>query len=115
MSSGRTARNVIRPGRGSRRAYPSTAGTFLRDRSFVVLRGSAGRGPGAGRGGRVGGAERAERLSGHHVTHVVGGLDTVAGVTWCDVPAAADLGPYATVLAVGPEGGTDLCQRTGRD
>ncbi|MBM9507587.1 alpha-L-fucosidase [Actinacidiphila acididurans] len=48
---------------------------------------------------------------GHHVT---GGLGEVPGVLWIDAPAAADLDPHATVLAVELDGELDLYRGTGR-
>jgi alpha-L-fucosidase len=49
---------------------------------------------------------------GHRVT---GGLHEVPGVTWIDAPGAADVDPYATVLAVDLDGELDLYRGTGRD
>ncbi|MBC9716040.1 alpha-L-fucosidase [Streptomyces sp. TRM66268-LWL] len=48
---------------------------------------------------------------GHTVT---GGLGEVPGLQWIDAPAARDLDPYATVLAVELEGELDLYRGTGR-
>jgi alpha-L-fucosidase len=49
---------------------------------------------------------------GHHVT---GGMHEVPGVLWIDAPAAADLDPHATVLAVELDGELELYRGTGRD
>jgi alpha-L-fucosidase len=49
---------------------------------------------------------------GHHVT---GGLHEVPGALWIDAPAAADLDPHATVLAVELDGELDLYRGTGRE
>lgn len=48
---------------------------------------------------------------GHRVT---GGLHEVPGVLWIDAPAAADIDPHATVLAVELDGELDLYRGTGR-
>ncbi|SFE10015.1 alpha-L-fucosidase [Actinacidiphila alni] len=48
---------------------------------------------------------------GHEVT---GGLHDVPGVLWIDAPPAADVDPYATVLAVELDGELDLYRGTGR-
>jgi alpha-L-fucosidase len=47
--------------------------------------------------------------------HVTGGLHEVPGVLWIDAPAAADVDPHATVLAVELDGELDLYRGTGRD
>ncbi|WP_330278948.1 alpha-L-fucosidase [Streptomyces sp. NBC_00056] len=49
---------------------------------------------------------------GHRVT---GGLGEVPGVQWIDAPAAADVDPYSTVLALELDGELDLYRGTGRD
>jgi alpha-L-fucosidase len=49
---------------------------------------------------------------GHQVT---GGLHDVPGVLWIDAPAAADVDPHATVLAVELYGELDLYHGTGRE
>jgi alpha-L-fucosidase len=46
--------------------------------------------------------------------HVTGGMHDVPGVLWIDPPAAADLDPYATVLALELDGELDLYRGTGR-
>ena len=48
---------------------------------------------------------------GHRVT---GGLHDVPGVLWIDAPAAADIDPHATVLAVELDGELDLYRGAGR-
>ncbi|MEU9246284.1 alpha-L-fucosidase [Streptomyces sp. NPDC048385] len=48
---------------------------------------------------------------GHRVT---GGLHEAVGVLWIDPPAAADLDPYATVLAVELDGELELYRGAGR-
>ncbi|MGW7822335.1 alpha-L-fucosidase [Streptomyces puniciscabiei] len=48
---------------------------------------------------------------GHRVT---GGLHEAVGVLWIDPPAAADLDPYATVLAVELDGELELYRGSGR-
>ncbi|MFG2960741.1 alpha-L-fucosidase [Streptomyces sp. NPDC048291] len=45
---------------------------------------------------------------------VVGGLHEAVGVLWIDPPAAADLDPYATVLAVELDGELELYRGSGR-
>ncbi|MFJ2609086.1 alpha-L-fucosidase [Streptomyces sp. NPDC087425] len=45
---------------------------------------------------------------------VVGGLHDAVGVLWIDPPAAADLDPYATVLAVELDGELELYRGSGR-
>ncbi|MFF3906909.1 alpha-L-fucosidase [Streptomyces sp. NPDC001848] len=45
---------------------------------------------------------------------VVGGLHEAVGVLWVDPPAAADLDPYATVLAVELDGELELYRGSGR-
>ena len=46
--------------------------------------------------------------------HVTGGLHEVPGVLWIDAPAAADVDPHATVLAVELDGELDLYRGAGR-
>lgn len=45
---------------------------------------------------------------------VIGGLHEAVGVLWIDPPAAADLDPYATVLAVELDGELELYRGSGR-
>ncbi|MEU6201199.1 alpha-L-fucosidase [Streptomyces sp. NPDC047061] len=45
---------------------------------------------------------------------VIGGLHDAVGVLWIDPPAAADLDPYATVLAVELDGELELYRGSGR-
>ncbi|MFJ3304143.1 alpha-L-fucosidase [Streptomyces sp. NPDC086549] len=53
--------------------------------------------------------------SGRELGHrVVGGLHEAPGVLWIDPPAAADLDPHATVLAVELEGELELYRGAGR-
>ncbi|WP_256726937.1 alpha-L-fucosidase [Streptomyces acidiscabies] len=53
--------------------------------------------------------------SGKELGHrVVGGLHDAVGVLWIDRPQAADLDPYATVLAVELEGELELYRGAGR-
>lgn len=46
--------------------------------------------------------------------HVTGGLHEVPGLLWIDAPQAADVDPYATVLAVELAGELDVYRGTGR-
>ncbi|MGY6021584.1 alpha-L-fucosidase [Streptomyces spinosirectus] len=53
--------------------------------------------------------------TGTELSHeVVGGLHEAVGVLWIDPPAAADLDPYATVLAVELDGELELYRGSGR-
>jgi len=45
---------------------------------------------------------------------VIGGLDDIPGVLWIEAPAAADVDPCATVLAVELDGELDLYEGRGR-